>query len=165
MIILTPGLMVVHQFAHRPGLEEAEHERTLIEERFLKFSIQRRAEPVVHDVYGEPAFLPFQDPGRQILGADLSMQPFPAAITDLETGAKFLDVLHNRPVEVRHTGLQAMGHRQFICIHEQLVRKRRSNLQQLESSKLIGVGHLRDQVAPVISQIMAAAVWKEIILE
>ena len=57
VIVLVARIDGLHEFAHRLGLEEAEHQRAFIQERFLKSPIQRRAKPVVHDVDGEPAFL------------------------------------------------------------------------------------------------------------
>ncbi len=123
VIIVPPGLVRLEELSYRLRLKEIKHERVFIPKKLRKLTVKRRAKPLVHHIYGEATFLAFEDAWRQVILADAPMQPLAAAIPDLEMGAEPLDILHHSPIKVRNTHFQAMGHGQFIGIHEQFVRQ------------------------------------------
>ena len=71
------------------------------------------------------------------------------AIAHLESGVQPLDVLHDGPVQVGDPDFEAVRHRELVGVHEQLVGKRGTDLQELESAQLVSVLHLRKKIAPV----------------
>src|SRR5205085_1767060 len=97
---------------------------------------QRSVEPAIDDVDREPALFAFENARIEETPADLAVEPFARAASNLEAGLQPLCVLDDGPIEVWHADFQAVSHRKLVGEHQQFVGKRGTDLQQLESAEL-----------------------------
>ena len=82
------------------------------------------AEPIINDVAGKSSFPSLQERLRKIRAANLTMEPFPRTVPDLELRGQAFHVLDNFLVDKRHTQFKAMCHRKFVRVHQEFVWKR-----------------------------------------
>ena len=73
----------------------------------------------------------------------------------LEPGRQSLNIFDDFFVQIRHPPLEAVGHRELIAVHQQLVGKSRSHFEELETAQLIRLAHQRQQILPAFEQLIA----------
>src|SRR6267378_1197671 len=93
------------------------------------------------------------------------MQPLACAAPNLETGIQPLRIFDHGAIKVGHTGFEAMRHRKFVGVHEQLVRQRRSDFNKLETAKFVEVLHLRSERLPVFDKTVTWLSRKKVVLK
>ena len=111
-------------------------------------------EPLINYIHTKAALLSLKNAPRQIIPANLPLQPFSSAVAHFEVSAKPLDVFHHRAIQIRHADLETVSHGQLIRIHEQFVGKRRADLKKLKPAEFVCVFQLRRQSAPIFNQLM-----------
>src|ERR671919_403065 len=121
----------------------------LVEERVRQSSLQRVSKPAIDDVGGEGALFSLENRRWQILLADSPMEPFAGPTAYLHRRRQALGELDDGAIEVGDANLETVRHRELVAEHQELVRKRRSDLEVLKSSDLVEVHHLREEGGPV----------------
>ncbi len=108
-----------------------------------------------------PRFFRVEDRARQERLADLSMQPFAPTSADLESGRQPFRELYHFLVEVRHADLESVRHREFVGVHEELIRQRGADFQYLERAEFVAALHFGCQVGPRLKDAVACALRQQ----
>src|SRR5205823_10312569 len=132
--------------------EQIVHERVVVQEQFGELATHRRSKPGVHHIDGKAALLSLEDPLWQITLTNLPVKPFPSVTTNFEIAAESLDILNHRPIQIGHSQFKTVRHGEFIGVHKQFIGKRGADLQQLKSTELVSVLHLRQERAPILHE-------------
>src|SRR3989442_856020 len=69
------------------------------------------------------------------------MQPFSNPSPHLEASVQALNVLNNFPVQIRNPNFKRVRHRELVSVHKEFVGKSGTDLEELHSSKLVGLFH------------------------
>ena len=69
------------------------------------------------------------------------MQPFPGAISHFEVCRQPFDIFDDIFIQKRDAKLETVRHGELVRIHQELIRKSGSHLQELEPAELVGLGH------------------------
>src|SRR5512138_3843566 len=93
------------------------------------------------------------------------MEPLAAAISDLESRSQSLDVFHDSSIQIGNPNLEAVSHRELVGVHEQLIRKRRADLEELQAPELVRLLHLRKQLGPMREHPVAGVLRKQSFVE
>src|SRR4029434_3029014 len=90
VVVLASRTMFLEEPPHCGGFKEIEDQCRVVEQHSRQRPFERGVEPLVHDIHSKPTLLARQNRGRQILAANLAMQPLTLAPPDLERGTKTL---------------------------------------------------------------------------
>src|SRR2546426_6559812 len=85
---------------------------------------------------------------RQEVPAHTPMQPFSNPSPHLEVSVQALNILNNFPVQIRNPNFKGMRHRELVSVHQEFVGKSGTDLEELHSSKLVGLFHKWNKVGP-----------------
>lgn len=129
VIVMPAGGVLLVKLLHRNRAKKLINSRSAIQECVSQLIIHAVAEPIVHNVDREAVLRSFHNRVREKGAADLPVQPLPSAPSHLEAGRQLFEIFYNLFVEIRNTKFEAVGHGQFVGIHQQLIRESRSHFQ------------------------------------
>jgi hypothetical protein len=150
MIVISTRGMLLEEFEHWHLAQVLVYFGVTVQQEFGHFAVHGIAEPIVNYIASKPAFWPFQKRAREIGLAHLAMQPLLGAIPHFEIRRQSFYIFDDLLIQVRDAKFETMSHRELICIHEEFVRESGSQLQKLETSKLVRLRHELSEVLPAL---------------